>query len=122
MPQNKKWIRIGNKDLIPIGNVTTITVEHETICLTRTESGYGALCNSCPHQGGPLGDGYIDERGWLLCSWHGYEYNPIDGSPPEGYDDRACSYDIKEDETGIYIAIPEHMHLECTSNPSIMIY
>jgi hypothetical protein len=38
--------------------------------------GTGALENRCPHQGGPLGEGSI-ENGWLRCPWHGYDYDPL---------------------------------------------
>ena len=42
---------------------------------------FAALDNHCPHQGGPLGEGSI-ENGLLRCPWHGYDYCPLDGSSP----------------------------------------
>ena len=47
-----------------------------------------ALENRCPHQGGPLGEGSI-ENGWLRCPWHGYDYDPLTGRSPEGFPDGA---------------------------------
>ena len=38
--------------------------------------GYGALDNRCPHQGGPLGDGQI-ENGYLICPWHALRVQPV---------------------------------------------
>ena len=46
-------------------------------------------------QGGPLGEGQIED-GCLICPWHGYEYDPITGEPPEGYDDVATAYPFEE--------------------------
>ena len=40
---------------------------------------YGALDNHCPHQGGPLGEGTI-ENGLLRCPWHGFDYCPLTGA------------------------------------------
>ena len=39
--------------------------------------------NRCPHQGGPLGEGSI-ENGLLRCPWHGYDYDPTHRPPPAG--------------------------------------
>src|SRR5256714_3224461 len=36
-----------------------------------------AYPNRCPHQGGPLGEGSI-ENGWLRCPWHGAVARPAD--------------------------------------------
>ena len=75
------------------------------VAITRTSEGWGALDNRCPHQGGPLGDGQIED-GCLLCPWHGYEYHPRTGEPPGGYDDVATAYDVEETERGLRVRLP----------------
>ena len=81
---------------IAVGEVTSAIVAGRAVCLARIERGLGALDNRCPHQGGPLGEGTIED-GWLICPWHGYEYDPITGEPPdEGYDDAATPYRVEE--------------------------
>jgi thiamine pyrophosphate-dependent acetolactate synthase large subunit-like protein/nitrite reductase/ring-hydroxylating ferredoxin subunit len=98
-----EWHRV---DLdLPVGDVTTVVIGDRAVAVTRTAQGYGALDNRCPHQGGPLGDGQI-EGGCLICPWHGYEYDPRTGAPPEGYSDVATSYDVEERDDGIYIRLP----------------
>jgi thiamine pyrophosphate-dependent acetolactate synthase large subunit-like protein len=72
--------------------------------LTRFKGQVGAVSNRCPHQGGPLGEGQI-ENGYVICPWHAYEYSPLDGNPPEGYDDRVATFDVEERDDGIYIAV-----------------
>jgi len=102
-----RWHRIDPGDL-PAGTTTTLVVEGRAIALSRTESGWGALDNRCPHQGGPLGDGEIDpDTGYLLCPWHGYEYDPLTGAPPEGFADVATCFRIEERDDGLYIELPE---------------
>ena len=49
------------------------------LALTHVDGAFGALDNHCPHQGGPLGEGTI-ENGLLRCPWHGYDYCPLTGS------------------------------------------
>lgn len=98
------WHRIDSGEL-SVGRVTTVVVEGRAICLTRTEDGYGALDNRCPHQGGPLGDGHI-ENGYVICPWHGYEYNPCTGAPPPGFGDAATSYPIEARDDGLWVELP----------------
>jgi thiamine pyrophosphate-dependent acetolactate synthase large subunit-like protein/nitrite reductase/ring-hydroxylating ferredoxin subunit len=92
--------------MLEMGRVTTVQVGHETVCLTRTEKGYGAICNRCPHQGGPLGDGFL-ENGYVICPWHGYEYDPHTGAPPPGYGDAAEPFAVEVREDGVYVGIPQ---------------
>jgi pyruvate oxidase len=66
----------------------------------------GALENRCPHQGGPVGEGSI-EKGWLRCPWHGYDYNPTTGLPPEGFTDAVKAYDVEERAGDAYVRLPE---------------
>src|SRR5262249_45828390 len=63
------------------GRVRAVVVDGRTVALARCGGRLGALDNRCPHQGGPLGEGSI-ENGWLRCPWHGYDYDPISGRPP----------------------------------------
>ena len=88
------------------GRVQTVVVDGRPLAVTRCAGRLGALDNHCPHQGGPLGEGSI-ENGWLRCPWHGYDYNPTTGRPPEGFDDAPVSYEVEEREDGAYVALPQ---------------
>ena len=104
------WYRVGDIDMLPIGRLTTVQAGHYAICLTRTEEGYGAINNRCPHQGGPLGDGFLQD-GCVVCPWHGYEYDPLSGTSPPEYDDPPVeAYPVELREDGVYIGVyePEH--------------
>ena len=71
-----------------------------------------ALDNHCPHQGGPLGEGSI-ENGVLRCPWHGWDYHPCSGKVP-GYDDGVEPYEVEERDDGIYVGVPEEKPHETT--------
>ena len=90
---------------IEVGRVTTVIAAGRAVCIARTSQGYGALDNRCPHQGGPLGDGQI-ENGFVICPWHGYEYHPCTGTPPEGFADGATAYAVREREGGLEVELP----------------
>ncbi|MCP4361478.1 MAG: Rieske 2Fe-2S domain-containing protein [Chloroflexi bacterium] len=108
--QELTWFRVGAADMLTEGQITTIQAGHHAICLTRTAEGYGAISNRCAHQGGPLGDGMM-QNGYVVCPWHAWEYDPHNGEPPPGYDDPPVScYPVELREDGLYVGViePEH--------------
>ncbi len=98
------WFKVAELDELPEGRVTTVTAGHRSVALTHFEGAYGALDNHCPHQGGPLGEGSI-EKGWLRCPWHGYDYHPTTGIPPEGFADAPDCVPLEVRDDGIYVGI-----------------
>ena len=105
------WIRVDRPSIAP-GEVTTVVAEGRAVCLIHGNDGqWSALDNHCPHQGGPLGDGQLED-GFLICPWHAYQYDPTTGEPPPGFRDAATPYGVREvaDEAGtIEIRIPAHV-------------
>ena len=100
------WHKVlDNPADLPEGRVMTVTANRKTFCLTHYEGQYGCLDNKCPHQGGPLGEGSI-ENGVLRCPWHGWDYHPLTGKVP-GYDDSVATFPIEIREDGIYIGLEE---------------
>ncbi len=115
----KKWYRVAAADALSLGQVTTVTAGVTAVCLINTaEHGYTALLNSCPHQGGPLGEGQIDGK-WLLCPWHGYEYDPKTGDPPEGYGDCATPLLLETRDDGLYVQVEEPEHTPTVSDQMV---
>ncbi len=100
------WHRVDESDLPGEGRVRTVVVDGRSVAMSRCAGRFGALENHCPHQGGPLGEGSI-EKGWLRCPWHGYDYSPDTGTPPEGFADGVPAYDVEERTDGWYVAIPD---------------
>ncbi len=61
-----QWFRVADPGDLDDGRVRTVVAGHRSLALTRVGDRYSALDNRCPHQGGPLGEGSI-ENGWLRC-------------------------------------------------------
>ena len=100
------WFKVAPSDVLGLNEVTVVQAGHHTIALSLTEDGWGAIGNRCPHQGGPLGEGMI-EGPWLTCPWHGWEYDPITGEVPGGFDDAVPSYPVEVRDDGIYVGVVE---------------
>jgi pyruvate oxidase len=99
------WHRVEPVDVPGEGRVRSVSVNGRTVALARCGGRLGALENRCPHQGGPLGEGSI-ENGWLRCPWHGYDYDPLTGRPPEGFTDGAGAFEVAERPDGVYVRLP----------------
>ena len=115
-PDQTVWHKIAELDTLADGRVTTVTAGRTSLALTHFNGTYGALDNHCPHQGGPLGEGSI-EKSWLRCPWHGYDYDPITGTPPPGFTDAPKSYPVEVRADGVYVGLPpEHERTHTVSN------
>jgi thiamine pyrophosphate-dependent acetolactate synthase large subunit-like protein/nitrite reductase/ring-hydroxylating ferredoxin subunit len=99
------WTKVLDDEELPDGRVKPVTCHHRTLCMTHHEGRYGALDNRCPHQGGPLGEGSI-ENGLLRCPWHGWDYDPITGKAP-GYDDGVETFEVDVRDDGVWVGMPK---------------
>lgn len=103
--QRLVWHRALAADELPEGRVSQVTCENWTVCMTNVGGTYSALDNRCPHQGGPLGEGSI-ENGMLRCPWHGWDFDPLSGKPPGGFDDGVETYPVEVRDDGVYVGFP----------------
>ena len=108
-----EWFRVLDASDLGEGRVTTVTAGHKSLALSRFEGQLGALENRCPHQGGPLGEGSI-ENGYLRCPWHGWDYHPCTGKPPGGFDDGVETFAVEERDGGIWVGVPREATPERT--------
>jgi nitrite reductase (NADH) small subunit len=84
MTSNNLPIRIcGVNDLPAEGQVREITAGDRSFCVARLHGKISVLDNECPHHGGPLGEGTI-ENGLVVCPWHAYGFDVSTGACLEG--------------------------------------
>lgn len=100
-----EWCHVMGPEGLDEGRVMTVSAGEHTLALTRCDGRYGALDNRCPHQGGPLGEGSI-ENGLLRCPWHGFDYDPLTGESPGNHGDRATVYPVEVRDDGVWVQVP----------------
>ncbi|MCJ8311112.1 MAG: Rieske 2Fe-2S domain-containing protein [Rhizobiaceae bacterium] len=114
--QELDWIKVGHTSDLPEGRVKTVTARTVSICLSHFEGQWAAMDNHCPHQKGPLGEGSIekgvDDKCWIRCPWHGWDFDPLTGAPPGGHEDtgqKLYPLEIRDEE--IFVGLePEPAH------------
>ncbi|MGI9407874.1 MAG: thiamine pyrophosphate-dependent enzyme, partial [Hyphomicrobiaceae bacterium] len=109
---NLEWIKVGHVDDLAEGRVKSVTALNASICLSHFDGQWAAMDNKCPHQGGPLGEGSIergvDDKCWIRCPWHGWDFDPLTGAPPGGHEDTGQTIypvDIRDGE--IFIGLEQ---------------
>ncbi len=115
--ETKEWIKVAEPGELPDKRVKSVTVGTKTLALTHYAGQYAAMDNRCPHQGGPLGEGSIEEgvdgQCWLRCPWHGWDFDPLTGKPPGGHEDSGQAlYETRVAADGIYVKLepaPSHV-------------
>jgi nitrite reductase/ring-hydroxylating ferredoxin subunit len=96
------WVRVADLKDIEEGQTISVTVDAKSIVLTRHNGEVGALDAQCPHQGGPLDQGSI-EQGLLRCPWHGWGFDPLTGEVVEGDSQDVTSYPAELRGGSIYV-------------------
>lgn len=87
-------IDVAAEDDLRLGEVMPVVVDGQRLALCRHDDGYHALDGVCRHQGGPLAEGKIID-GCLTCPWHGWQYQPGDGTSPPPFEEVVATYPVQ---------------------------
>lgn len=91
--------RLGPVDDIPLGEGRTYAVDGEMVAVFRLRDGsLSALQARCPHRGGPLADGQIDNK-VVVCPLHLYAFDIKTGCSLSGQSDLTV-YPVSVDSDG----------------------
>ena len=67
-------VKVGSLAALPSGQVMEGAVGENTYAICNAGGEIYAYEGVCPHAGGPLGQGSIQDN-HLVCPWHGWEYD-----------------------------------------------
>jgi nitrite reductase/ring-hydroxylating ferredoxin subunit len=73
-----KSVKVGSANELKPGECKTVEVEGTPVAVYNVGGRYYATHNTCPHRGGPLGEGSL-EGDVVTCPWHGFRYNVTNG-------------------------------------------
>lgn len=72
----------GVSELPAAGQVREFTVGGQSFCVANVDGAVCVLDGICPHEGGPLGEGEL-ENGRVVCPWHSYAFDVRTGENDE---------------------------------------
>src|SRR5690348_8221055 len=67
-------LKVGSVSALPPGSVMEAEAGGNTYAICNAGGQVYALEGTCPHAGGPLGEGALHDH-TLVCPWHGWEYD-----------------------------------------------
>ncbi|MCV7282250.1 Rieske 2Fe-2S domain-containing protein [Mycolicibacterium flavescens] len=110
------WHKVADLHEFVDGEVRVCPVGRKTVAVTKLHGRYGAIDNRCPHQGGPLGQGTV-ENDKIRCPWHGFDFDPFTGQAAGGPDFDVPTYPVQARHDGVYVATtPPASHTRTVSD------
>jgi len=73
-----EFVKVATLQELPPGTAKAVEIGSQAIALHNVDGAVFATANTCPHRGGPLGEGDLD-AGVITCPWHGFQYDVKSG-------------------------------------------
>ncbi len=83
-----------HKDALKPGRVTDIIIGGTAIAVANVDGAFYAVDNTCPHAGGPLGEGTLDGA-VLVCPMHGWRFDLATGACETDADTRVRTFETR---------------------------
>jgi nitrite reductase (NADH) small subunit len=90
-------------DLPQRGEAKEFSAGARTLCIANVDGVISALDNECPHRGGPLAEGMIED-GKLICPWHAWAFDPVTGAT-DASQERAAVYPVTVEGDDVLVKI-----------------
>lgn len=100
------FVKVANRSDLPPGEGMVVELKGNRIALFNINGEFYAIDNTCPHRGGPLGEGYCDPTNMTVqCPWHGWTFNVQTGVSPVNPSARVESFEVKVEGDEIQVAL-----------------
>lgn len=76
-----EFVKVMATSELPPGQCTAVEVNGVAVALFNLDGDFYAIDHVCPHQGGPLGEGWIEGEN-VICPWHAWAFNIKTGESP----------------------------------------
>jgi len=97
------FVRVASVDEIPPGRAKTVVIGTREIALFNAAGTFYALENTCPHQGGPLAEGWI-EGSTVTCPWHAWSFRMTDGGMTLGDYASVETFDVRVEDGEVKVS------------------
>ena len=90
-----EYVRVCAQSELPqLGLVLEFSAGGRPLCVANVDGKIYVLDGTCPHEGGPLGEGTL-ERGRVVCPWHAYAFDVHTGEAEDDPGVRAEVFEAK---------------------------
>jgi nitrite reductase (NADH) small subunit len=69
-----EFVKVATLEELPPGSAKSVEVQGRAVALYNLDGTVVATDNTCPHRGGPLGEGDLEGE-IITCPWHNFQYD-----------------------------------------------
>lgn len=99
-----EWIKVAQVGDLAEGEGKTVDCRGMEIALFNDQGVFRAIENRCPHAGGPLGEGTLQE-GCVVCPWHQWNFNLETGCLVRNHSMKLRTWPTKTEKEDVFVAI-----------------
>lgn len=81
-----EWVSVAKTGDVGDGQMIEVDLEGKAIAIANVAGTFYAIAGECPHQGGPLAEGELEDT-TITCPWHNFRFDVTTGrtlDPPIG--------------------------------------
>ena len=98
------WVKAGKIADIDEGKSQVVNAEGKELALFKIEGNIYAIANTCPHRGGPLGEGYLEGQE-VTCPWHAWAFDVKTGACQTMPDTKQPVFKVKIEADDIFVDV-----------------
>ena len=98
--------RCGRADEIPAGGSKVVEIKGQNVAIFKADGVLYAVENTCPHQGGPLGEGYLEDNCIVSCPWHAWSFDVTTGINPMNSDIKQPVFQVTLEGNDVCVEVP----------------
>jgi nitrite reductase (NADH) small subunit len=98
------FVKVATTSDIPPGSGKTFEVGDKPIALFNCDGTFYAIDDTCPHQGGPLGEGEVVGT-VVTCPWHEWSYDVRSGVNTDDPNCKVSAYPVKIEGNDVLVAL-----------------
>jgi len=99
-----EFVKAAKTGDVPPGTGITVEVGDTPIALFNVAGAFYAIDDTCPHQGGPLGEGELQGT-VVTCPWHEWCYDVRTGVNTDDATCKVQAYQVKVEGDDVLIAV-----------------
>jgi nitrite reductase (NADH) small subunit len=99
------FVKVAETSELPHNSVIEVMPEGEPLAVCNIDGEFHALGGTCPHRGGPLGQGVVNGNS-ITCPWHAYDFDCRTGENDFDPSLKVPVYPIRLEGADVLIELP----------------
>jgi len=101
---NAQRIKVAAVGDMAAGEAKVVEAGGKSLALFNVDGAWYAVDNTCPHRGGPLGEGDLDGR-VVTCPWHAWRWDVTTGANVNNPAVRVACFPVAVENGAVYVEV-----------------